>query len=94
MNRAVVTIRSTPVGSYFEPDVLTSHQYFQLFRQKSHFDAEEKLLFAVLTDAIECFQKFLGANTPGTASSLQRLRPGSQGGTDHGRIHSKISAKH
>jgi hypothetical protein len=64
MDRAVVTIRSTPVGSYFEPDVLTSHQYFQLFRQKSHFDAEEKLLFAVLTDAIECFQKYLGASAP------------------------------
>lgn len=64
MNRAVVTIRSNPVGSYFEPDVLTSHQYFQLFRQKSDFAAEEKLLFAVLTDAIECFQKYLGANAP------------------------------
>ncbi|HET9885726.1 MAG TPA: hypothetical protein VFS84_00265 [Candidatus Binatia bacterium] len=64
MNRAVVTIQSTAVGSFFEPDVLTSHQYFQLFRQKSHFGAEEKLLFAVLTDAIECFQKYLGVNAP------------------------------
>jgi hypothetical protein len=82
------------MNSFFEPDVLTSHQYFQLFRQKSHFDAEEKLLFAVLTDAVECFQKYHGANAPGAASSLQRLRPGSQGGTDHGRIRSKISAKY
>jgi hypothetical protein len=62
MNRAVVTTQSTPVGWYFEPDVLTSHQYFQLFRQKAHFDPEEKLMFAVLTDAIECFQKYYGAN--------------------------------
>jgi hypothetical protein len=64
MNRAVATIRSNPVGSYFEPDILTSHQYFQLFRQKSHFDPEEKLMFAVLADAIECFQKYFGANAP------------------------------
>ena len=69
MNRVVVTIQSTPVGWYFEPDVLTSHQYFQLFRQKSHFDPEEKLMFAVLTDAIECFQKYLGAS----ASRRRRL---------------------
>lgn len=64
MNRAVVNIRSNLVGSYFEPDILTSHRYFDVFRQKSHFDPEEKLMFAVLTDAIECFQKYLGANAP------------------------------
>ena len=66
MNRAVVNLRSNPVGSYFEPDILTSHQYFQLFRQKSHSAPEENLMFAVLTDAIECFQKYLGANAPRT----------------------------
>lgn len=64
MNRAAVTIRSNPVSSFFEPDVLTPYQYFRVFRRKSHFDAEEKLMFAVLTDAIECFQKNFGANAP------------------------------
>jgi hypothetical protein len=62
MNRATATIRSNPMNSFFEPDILTSHQYFQRFRHKSHFDPEEKLMFAVLTDAIECFQKYHGAN--------------------------------
>jgi hypothetical protein len=63
MNRATATIRSNPMNSFFEPDILTSDQYFKLFRQKAHFDPEEKLMFAVLTDAIECFQKYYGANT-------------------------------
>jgi hypothetical protein len=62
MNRAAATIRSNPINSFFEPDILSSHQYFQLFRHKAHFDPEEKLMFAVLTDAIECFQKYYGAN--------------------------------
>ena len=62
MNRASATIRSNPIDSFFEPDILTSHRYFQLFRHKAHFDPEEKLMFAVLTDAIECFQKYYGAN--------------------------------
>ena len=62
MNRASATIRSSPISSFFEPDILTSHRYFQLFRHKAHFDPEEKLMFAVLTDAIECFQKYYGAS--------------------------------
>ena len=62
MNRASATIRSNPINLFFEPDILSSHQYFQLFRHKAHFDPEEKLMFAVLTDAIECFQKYHGAN--------------------------------
>ena len=62
MNRATTTIRSNPINSFFEPDILTSHRYFQLFRHKAHFDPEEKLMFAVLTDAIECFQKYYGDN--------------------------------
>ena len=62
MNRAAATIRSNPINSFFEPDILTSHQFFQHYRHKAHFDPEEKLMFAVLTDAIECFQKYYGAN--------------------------------
>lgn len=64
MNRAAATIRSTSINSFFEPDILTSNQYFKLYRHKAHFDPEEKLMFAVLTDAIECFQKYYGANAP------------------------------
>jgi len=60
MNKtAVATDRSV---SFFEPDVLTTHQFFKVFRQKGQLDPEEKLMFAVLTDAIECFQKYIGAS--------------------------------
>lgn len=61
LDRQAAQQRPVFVGSHFEPDVLTAHQYFKVYRQKSHFGPEEKLMFAVLTDAIECFQKYLGA---------------------------------
>ncbi len=63
MNKSTASDQTFRAGSYFEPDVLTSHQYFKVFREKSHFMPEEKLMFAVLTDAIECFQKYLGASS-------------------------------
>jgi hypothetical protein len=52
-----------PPNLYFEPDILSGHQFFKIFRQKSSSEREEKLMFAVLTDAIECFQKYLGASS-------------------------------
>jgi hypothetical protein len=55
--------RPFPASVYFEPDILSGHQFFKIFRQKSHSEREEKLMFAVLTDAIECFQKYLGENS-------------------------------
>ena len=62
LERRAVQERPIPLSWHFEPDTLTSHQYFKVFREKSHMGPEEKLMFAVLTDAIECFQKYLGAN--------------------------------
>jgi len=62
MNHFLAQQSSIPVSSYSEPDILISHEYFKVFRQKSHFAPEEKLMFAVLADAIECFQKYLGVN--------------------------------
>ena len=55
--------RPPPAGVHFEPDILSGHQFFRIFRQKSHSEREEKLMFAVLTDAIECFQKYLDENS-------------------------------
>jgi len=63
MNKSTATDQSFRAGVYFEPDILASNQYFKVFRQKSQFVPEEKLMFAVLTDAIECFQKYLGATS-------------------------------
>ena len=62
MNHLLARQSSIPVSSYYEPDILISHQDFKVFRQKSHFAPEKKLMFAVLADAIECFQKYLGVN--------------------------------
>lgn len=56
-------VRAFHSSSFLEPDALSVHQYRSVFRQKAHFDPEEKLMFAVLTDAIECFQKFYRAKT-------------------------------
>jgi hypothetical protein len=58
-NASVVTIAP---NSFFEPDILTGHQYLKVFRAKGHLGPEERLMFAVLSDAVECFQKYLGAN--------------------------------
>jgi hypothetical protein len=63
MSRTNTATARRPVNSnpFAEPDVLTPHQFFKVFRQKGHMDPEEKLMFAVLTDAVECFQKHIGA---------------------------------
>ena len=62
MNKTATAIdRSVNPAAFFEPDVLTTHRYFKVFRQKAQFDPEEKLMFAVLTDAIECFQRHFDA---------------------------------
>lgn len=50
-------------GALFEPDILTTHEFFGVFRQKGHFAPEEKLMFAVLTDAVECFQKYVDTSS-------------------------------
>jgi hypothetical protein len=47
----------------FEPDILSGHQFLKVFRQRSYSEREEKLMFAVLTDAIECFQKYSNGNS-------------------------------
>lgn len=47
-----------------EPDVNAVFHYHRVFRQKPHTIAEEKLMFAVLADAIECFQRYAGATDP------------------------------
>lgn len=44
-----------------EGDVNAVFHYHRVFRQKSHTIAEEKLMFAVLADAIECLQRYANA---------------------------------
>lgn len=51
------------IGDYFEPDVLTSFNYSKTFQRRDHLLPEMKLMFAVLTNAIECLQKYAGAKS-------------------------------
>ncbi len=57
------TVQAIQSSSLFEPDALMTHQFRSVFRQKAHFEPEERLMFAALTDAVECFQKYLGAGS-------------------------------
>ena len=61
MNKPAANEKPISASSYFEPDILSGHQFFKVFRQKSHAEPEERLMLAVLSDAIECFQKYLDA---------------------------------
>ena len=44
------------IGSLSEPDILASQQYYD--QETSGRQPERSLMFAVLLDAIECFQKY------------------------------------
>ena len=46
------------VINLFEPDILARYEYSKGFRRKLHLCAEQRLMFAVLADAIECFQRY------------------------------------
>src|SRR5690606_11583078 len=63
MNKSATKEKPLAPSLYFEPDILSGHQYFKVFRQKSYSEKEEKLMFAVLTDAIECFQRYADATS-------------------------------
>jgi hypothetical protein len=63
MLKPTTTQRPIAPSTYFEPDILSGHQFFNVFRQKSLSEPEERLMLAVLTDAIDCFQKYANATT-------------------------------
>jgi len=52
----------------FAPDFLVPTQYYDLMRRRSALDAETRLVFAVLEDAVRCYVK----NVHGT-TRVQRL---------------------
>jgi len=45
------------IYSLFEPDAIAAFQYFRVFCAEGHFLPEEKLMFAVLDDAVDCLEK-------------------------------------
>lgn len=56
-------VRQIRLNSILEPDVLMDFEFSKIYRQKAQLQPEERLMFAVLTDAIECFQKYLDAKS-------------------------------
>ena len=46
----------------FQPDVLIESQYLATQTRRVHLDAERVLMFAVLRDAVSCFQDNVGSN--------------------------------
>jgi hypothetical protein len=43
---------------FIEPDILAPHKYFKVYRQTRPGEPERKLMFAVLVDALQTYQKF------------------------------------
>jgi hypothetical protein len=44
------------VASLFQPDTILPDQFTETFRRNTYLEPEKKLMFAVLKDAIDCFQ--------------------------------------
>ena len=57
-NRTAVG-RDDRVSAVLQPDTLQSAQYFDTLRRKNLLEAEKRLMFAVLNDAIVCYQENL-----------------------------------
>jgi len=51
------------IGTYLEPDVLTSFEFSKTFHRRDHLLPEVRLMFAVLINAIECLQKYSNAKS-------------------------------
>jgi hypothetical protein len=47
----------------FEPDILASHQYLKTHRLTDPAEPEKALMFAVLAEAVETYQKFAFSNS-------------------------------
>ncbi|HYY24922.1 MAG TPA: hypothetical protein VE689_05475 [Candidatus Udaeobacter sp.] len=45
-------------GSLLQPDPLVPAQFFEIFRRQKVSVPEKKLMFAIMEDAIICFQKY------------------------------------
>lgn len=63
MNRGATHERRwISTGLEFEPDILAVHTFAEVHRKKT-LEPEQKLVLAVLTDAIDCFQKNVDAKS-------------------------------
>jgi len=51
------------LGGQFEPDTLLPVQYNEIMRRRSALEGEQKLMFAVLRDAVESYLKHMNAKS-------------------------------
>jgi hypothetical protein len=51
------------LGGQVEPDTLLPVQYNEFMRRRSALEGEQKLMFAVLEDAVECYLKHMNAKS-------------------------------
>ncbi len=51
------------LGGQFEPDTLLPVQYNEIMRRRSALEGEQKLMFAVLEDAVESYLKHMNAKS-------------------------------
>jgi len=58
------------LASLFQPDTIASAEYFEIYRRRAGLEPEKKLMFAVLQDAIACFQSFAVQRTNGGRNSF------------------------
>ncbi len=49
------------VASLFQPDTVSPAQYLETVCRKTHLEAEQELMLAVLEDAVTCFQGYIAA---------------------------------
>jgi len=55
------TVVSDTFAHLLQPDTLLPSQYFAALRRKGAHEPERRLVIAVLQDAVDCFQKHVGA---------------------------------
>jgi hypothetical protein len=58
MEQAALRLKDK-VFSLFEPDALLPVQYFETLRRKVPLEPEKRLMWAILQDAVDCYQKYL-----------------------------------
>ena len=58
----MVTLSTEEIdASLFQPDTVLPAQYLETVCRKTPLEAEQKLMLAVLEDAVSCFQKYFAA---------------------------------
>lgn len=55
--------RMFQISNYVEPDILTTYEFRKTYQRREYLAPERKLMFAVLVDAIECYQKYVDAKS-------------------------------